>query len=80
MKLEEELKNEIEKWLNKAESLIPKIKPLESKGENFITNINAYVKDSRYFLEKKDLVRSFEAIIWAWAWCEIGKEIGILKF
>ncbi|MFQ6051320.1 MAG: DUF357 domain-containing protein [Candidatus Hydrothermarchaeota archaeon] len=80
MILEEELRYEIDKWLNKAESLIPRIRPLESKGKDFLTNINAYIKDSRYFLEKKDLIRSFEAIIWAWAWCEIGKEIGILDY
>jgi len=30
-------------------------------------------------LEKDDLIRAFEAIIWAWAWMEIGLQKGILS-
>ncbi|PKM91965.1 MAG: DUF357 domain-containing protein, partial [Euryarchaeota archaeon HGW-Euryarchaeota-1] len=32
-----------------------------------------------YFLEKGDFVRAFEAIIWAWAWIEIGEKEGFLE-
>ncbi|VVB60238.1 Uncharacterised protein [uncultured archaeon] len=49
------------------------------KGEEFIKNIAAYIDDSMHFTQKKDHVRAFEAIIWAWAWIEIGKDIGVLK-
>ncbi|MCK5234032.1 MAG: DUF357 domain-containing protein, partial [Candidatus Aenigmarchaeota archaeon] len=35
--------------------------------------------DTNHFLEKKDYVRAFEAVVWAWAWLEIGKEVGAIK-
>ena len=43
-----------------------------------LANINAYVKDSAHFAEQGDLVRSFEAIVWAWAWLEIGTDLKFL--
>ncbi|MGB3943369.1 MAG: DUF357 domain-containing protein, partial [Methanothrix sp.] len=36
------------------------------------------LSDSRHFSEKGDPIRAFEAVIWAWAWIEIGLEVGIL--
>jgi len=41
-------------------------------------NISAYIRDCQYFLEKDDPIRAFEAVIWAWAWMEIGLQKGIL--
>ena len=29
--------------------------------------------------KKKDLIRAFEAVIWAWAWMEIGLEKELLR-
>ena len=73
--LEIDLRAETLKWLERAESLFSEI----SGNEQFIENISAYISDSRYFLEKGDLIRAFEAVIWAWAWMEIGIETGELK-
>lgn len=72
--LERDLREETVKWLERAENLFSEI----SGSEQFIANISAYISDSKYFLEKGDLVRAFEAVIWAWAWMEIGIEIGVL--
>ncbi len=72
-------KKEILKWLKKMEAKLPSLKASDKKGEEFLTNINAYVSDSKHFLEKQDYVNSFEAIIWAWSWYEIGLELGILQ-
>ncbi|MBO8181961.1 MAG: DUF357 domain-containing protein [Archaeoglobus sp.] len=74
MSVEEELLNETQKWIKKAENL-----NIEILDQKFGRNIEAYIKDSKYFLEKNDLVRAFECIIWAWAWIEIGEEIGVIK-
>ncbi len=79
MGLEGELRKEIEKWKGKIEKEMKKAKPKNKEGERFLSNIRAYVKDSKYFLEKGDLVRSFEAIVWAWSWIEILKELGTLE-
>jgi hypothetical protein len=72
--LGEELKRETQKWLNRAEKLFDRI----SGERKILENISAYISDSKYFLEKGDLVRAFEAVIWAWAWMEIGLEMDIL--
>jgi len=76
MGLESELRKEIKKWTERIEKELEKVK---TEDKRFLANIRAYVKDSKYFLEKNDLIRSFEAIIWAWAWLEIGREVGVVK-
>ncbi len=77
MSVEEELKKETEKWLSRIEKI--KIVGKCEKGKEFVENIKAYVKDARYFLEKGDLIRAFECVVWAWAWIEIGKEMELIK-
>ena len=73
----EDLREETERWLGRIEEEIEKVRPKgDSKG--FLKNIRAYIKDSRYFMERGDLIRSFEAVIWAWAYLSIGREIGVL--
>jgi hypothetical protein len=76
--IEEELRKETLKWLERIKVRIEGIKAINRKGEEFLRNINAYISDSEYFLEKRDLVRAFECVVWAWAWLEIGLDIGIL--
>jgi len=73
--LEENLCNETAKWQEKAEALFCRL----SGDERFLENISAYLSDSHYFLEQKDLIRAFEAVIWAWAWMEIGLDEGLLQ-
>jgi len=71
----ENLKDEIEKWTHRAKEKRKRIKAVEGE-ERFLVNIDAYISDSEHFLRKKDLIRSFEAVIWAWAWIEILQELG----
>ena len=78
-RLSDRLESEIGKWSEKIAKELDNIETFGSRGDQFLRNIKAYVKDSAYFLEKLDPVRSFEAIIWAWAWLEIGKEMGLLS-
>ena len=73
--VETDLRNETLKWLGKAEHLFGRVSP---KDNRFAENTAAYISDSRHFLDNGDLIRAFEAVIWAWAWMEIGKEIGLL--
>lgn len=75
MSLEENLEEETRKWLVKAEDLLAAV----SGEEHFLENVSAYIRDSHYFLEKGDPIRAFEAVIWAWAWMEIGLERKILE-
>ncbi len=72
--LKEDLLNETAKWQEKAESLFGKL----SGDERMRENISSYLSDSHYFLKQNDLIRAFEAVIWAWAWMEIGLEKNLL--
>ncbi len=72
--LEGDLRAETVKWLERAEDLFSRV----SGDEHFLENVAAYIQDSNYFLEKGDLIRAFEAVVWAWAWMEIGLEMGKL--
>ena len=75
MAVEKELETETDKWLKKIELERKKV----SGDKDFLKNIDAYISDSRYFSGKNDKVRAFEAVIWAWAYLEIGKQQGILN-
>jgi uncharacterized protein len=68
---------ETQKWLKKIEAL--NIEAKTDKGKEHKANIEAYIKDSKYFLEKKDYVRAFEAVIWAWAFLEISKDLELVS-
>ena len=75
--IEQNLRKEIDTWLPKAKKEFDKVK--NCKDKDFLNNIEAYIKDTEYFLSKQDLIKSFEAVVWAWAWLEIGQQKGILK-
>jgi len=77
MNLSEELKKETEKWLKKIENL--ELVAKSEKGKEFRRNIKAYISDTKYFLDKGELIKAFEAIIWAWAFLEISKELNLLE-
>ncbi|VVB70315.1 Uncharacterised protein [uncultured archaeon] len=73
--LEEDLRSETLKWQKRARELFCRL----SGDEPMLENISAYIRDSQFFLDNGDLIRAFEAVIWAWAWMEIGLEKGMLK-
>jgi len=77
--MEMKLKKETEKWLQKIKVEREKIVLVDESKENFIKNIDSYIADSEHFLAQNDLIRAFEAVIWAFAWLEIGKDLGIIK-
>ena len=75
--LSEDLRRETEKWLKKIKKL--RLEEKNEKGKMFKKNIEAYISDSQYFLEKNDLIRAFEAVIWAWTFLEISQELDLIK-
>lgn len=77
--IEKDLREETEKWLAKAEISIKKIKPLDKKGEEMLTNAKAYLSDSKHFLSKNELIKAFEAVVWCWSIIELGKGLGFFK-
>jgi len=79
MDTEQSLKKETEKWLLKIRAEMKGVKPSGKKGEEFLENIRAYIKDAAYFKERGDLVRSFEAVIYAYGMLDVLKKVGILQ-
>ena len=75
-KVKKELVEQTNYWLKKLENL--KIEAKSKDGDEIKRNAQAYISDAHYFLEKEDYVRAFEAVIWAWAWVEIGEKLDIL--
>lgn len=80
---DQKLESETRKWLsrleNKLKSTIHVSGVLEDRvTKNAMENVNAYIKDCNYFLEKRDFVRAFEAIIYAWGIYETLKRLGLL--
>lgn len=72
-----QLRKETRKWLHKIQK---ERKNFVTNRQDLLNNINAYVSDAHTFLEKKDYIRAFEAVVWAWAWLEILKEMKILDY
>lgn len=74
------LLKETEKWRAKLEaaSLTPSQQSPEVKEQ--ITNIQAYISDCKHFLEKKDFIRAFEAIVYAWGIYDALLSTHLLKF
>lgn len=79
MSLEKKLIKETKKWKKIIESKNLEEGETSSKNDEYIKNIKAYISDTNYFLEKEKYIKAFEAIIWAWAWYEIGKRENIIK-
>jgi hypothetical protein len=78
MSIEEDLLAEIEKWSKRLDNSLVGVRPLSEQGSEMFENIKAYREDSKHFL-KRDLIKSFECLIWAWAILEVGRELGHLS-
>jgi hypothetical protein len=73
------IKDEIVKMIEKIEPLLDKIEVKDEKGEEMMENMKAYISDSKHFLKNKNYLKSFEAIVFAWAILEICEELGVFR-
>lgn len=71
------LKAETEKWLGRIKVEVTMIEPKGKKQEEYMRNILAYISDCEYFQKKDKNILAFEAVVWAWAWISILREVGI---
>ena len=76
---DKKLKKETLKWLKKAEDKLTKVKKKDNT-DYIVKNAQCYINDANYFLEQKDFIRGFEAVIWAWAFLEISQNCGLVLF
>ncbi|HIH17637.1 MAG TPA: DUF357 domain-containing protein [Nanoarchaeota archaeon] len=73
-----ELKAETEKWLSKIEKEMPHVKE-NAKNKDFVRNIKAYISDCKHFAKEGKLVLAFEAVVWAWAWLQILRDLKMIE-
>ncbi|HID60492.1 MAG TPA: DUF357 domain-containing protein [Hadesarchaea archaeon] len=79
MSVEADLVAEIEKWSKRLDNSLLSAHPSDEKGAKILQNIKAYRNDSKHFIERGDMIKSFECLVWAWALLETGKELGHLR-
>ncbi len=77
--IEQQLREETEKWLERAKKERKKIKLSNESRKNFLKNVDAYISDCEHFLKENKLILAFEAVVRAWSWLEICKELGIFR-
>jgi len=74
-----DIEKETRKWIKELRLKLDKMSVNDEKGEEMLDNIKAYINDSEYFMEKGDLTRGFEAIVWAMAIFDTCKELGVFR-
>ncbi len=62
---EKNLEAETLKWLEKLEKRRKQTKVLDKKAKDSLVNVDSYISDCKHFLEKKDYIRAFEAMVYA---------------
>lgn len=72
------MKEETRKWSKRLDEALANAYANTGKGVEFLTNVKAYQTDSLHFMQRGDLVRSFEALLWAWAYLTIAKELELV--
>lgn len=80
MEVEHQLRDETEKWLLRIKEKRKNVIAKDEKAKDHLKNMDAYISDSSYFLEKNDLVRAFEAVIWAWAILDMLEKLELVEW
>jgi hypothetical protein len=75
----EKLQEETLKMLKRIEPLIDKIELVDDKGEEMLTNMKAYIADSKHFLHQQDFIKAFESIVFAYGILETCEDLGVFK-
>lgn len=75
----EELKQQTEKMLRDIKEKRKQVTLVNPEKNHLIENIDAYISDTSHFLEKKDFILAFEAVVWAWSILELGLELNIFR-
>ncbi len=78
---DQKLVEETNKWLAKLEGEMKNARASEKykkPAEEIMENIRAYISDCRHFLEKKDFLNAYEAVVYAWGMYEVASRMKII--
>ncbi|MDX1611415.1 MAG: DUF357 domain-containing protein [Candidatus Thermoplasmatota archaeon] len=73
--LARELTEQTATWRKRLDRALEEAEPATAQGADLMVNVRAYRQDADHFEQEGDLVRAFEAIVWAWSWLEIGARL-----
>ena len=77
--IEKELKRQAEKMLEEIKEKRKHATIIDIDRSDLIKNIDAYISDTSHFLEKKDFIRAFEAVVYAWGILETLEHAKIIQ-
>jgi hypothetical protein len=75
MDLEKLCKSEIDKM----ESILKEVKLKDVRALEVYNLVISYFTDAKYFFDKKDFIRAFEAIVICWAYLDACLHFGFLE-
>ncbi|MEM5802046.1 MAG: DUF357 domain-containing protein [Candidatus Aenigmatarchaeota archaeon] len=73
------LKEISKKEIRKMKQIFKKIQLSKKKGKELFNLAKSYFEDSKYFFEKEDFIRAFEAVVISWAYIDAGLHLKIFK-
>lgn len=78
--IEHQLREETEKWLLRIKEKRKNVIAKSDAAQEHLKNMEAYIHDSEHFLKKGDLVRAFEAVIWAWSIIDMLEKLEMVEW
>ncbi len=79
LQIADELLRQTKKMLKDIKAKRVCINLADKEKESILKNLDAYISDTSHFLDKKDLVRAFEAVVYAWGILETLEHAGIIE-
>ncbi|MBI3190258.1 DUF357 domain-containing protein [archaeon] len=79
METERELLRQTEKMLKDIKTKRKDMRLVDESKKNLVKNLDAYISDTQHFIDKKDFIRAYEAIVYAWGILETMEMAGIVE-
>ncbi len=67
------------KEIDKMDTILKNLKLVDNSGLELYNLILSYFNDAKYFLDKKDFLRAFEAAVICWAYCDAGVHLKVFS-
>jgi Uncharacterized protein conserved in archaea len=80
--MDDDLKERTEREISMMEKVFRalSVKDDENKlSSEFFDMSSNYFNDSKFFMEKKDYIRAFEAVVISWAYIDAGIKVGLFE-
>ncbi len=79
---EKRLERETRKWLEKIGRTRSSLRILgaEKRTRSALENADSYISDCGHWIERKDFVLAFEAVVYAWGILETLESMGFVEF